>query len=49
MDAHIAQSSSRPLYILGPCSVENTQMLDTARGLKQHKLYPPCSAVDSET
>ena len=24
MDAHIAQSSSRPLYILGPCSVENS-------------------------
>ena len=41
MDAHIAQSSSRPLYILGPCSVENsTQMLDTARGLKQHVPYP---------
>ena len=41
MDAHTAQSSSKPLYILGPCSVENRdQMLDTARGLKQHIPYP---------
>ena len=36
MDAHTAQSSSKPLYILGPCSVENRdQMLNTARGLQQ--------------
>ena len=41
MDAHTAQSSSKPLYILGPCSVENRdQMLDTALGLKQHIPYP---------
>ena len=31
-----AKSSSKPLYILGPCSVENRdQMLNTARGLQQ--------------
>ena len=37
MDAQTAQTSSNPLYILGPCSVESReQMLDTALGLKQH-------------
>ena len=41
MNAHTAQTSSKPLYILGPCSVENrAQMLDTARGLKQHIPFP---------
>ena len=41
MDAQPAQSSSKPLYILGPCSVENRdQMLNTARGLQRHIPHP---------
>ena len=41
MDAQTTQSYSKPLYILGPCSVENrAQMLGTSRKLKQHIQHP---------